>query len=134
MAHTTYWNHDILTEDQYNILKATNNYQHLIGKDIDGVKYSDFKIVCTKPGIIPQMSKYGFRQRMSDWRDFITTGNKLQDNAYIYYGDNLYRNIGATGAIDAENPPIHTQGIATCGEVQLEFIDKIGMAKLIGIE
>ena len=134
MAHTTYWNHDILTEDQYNTLKASNNYQHLIGKDIGGIKYSDFKIVCTKPGIIPQMCKYGFRQVMSDWRDFIATGNKLQDNAYIHYGDNLYRNTGATGAIDSENPPVHTQGVATCGEVQLEFIDKIGMAKLIGIE
>ena len=133
-AITTYWNHDILTEDQYNILKLTNNYQHLIGKEIGGVKYSDFKIVCTKSGIIPSITKYGFRQQMSDWRDFIATGNKLQDNAYIHYEDNLYRNIGATGVIDAENPPIHTQGIATCGEVQLEFIDKIGMAKLIGIE
>ena len=30
-----------------------------------------------------------------------------------------------------ENPPIHTQGVATCGEIQLEFVDKIGMAKLI---
>ena len=109
-------------------------YQHLIGKDIGGVKYSDFKIVCIKSGIIPQMSKYGFRQQMSDWRDFIATNGKLQDNAYIYYEDNLYRNIGATGAIDVGNPPVHNQGIATCGEVQLEFIDKIGMAKLIGIE
>ena len=134
MAHTTYWNHDILTEEQYNALKATNNYQHLIGKNIGGVVYSDFKIVCTKSGIIPQISKYGFKEQMSDWRDFITTGNKLQDNAYIYYKDNLYRNTGATGAVDTENPPIHTQGIATCGEVELEFVDKIGMAKLIGIE
>lgn len=134
MALTTYWNHDILTEEQYNALKATNNYQHLIGKNIGGIVYSDFKIVCTKSGIIPQISKYGFREQMSDWRDFIATGNKLQDNAYIYYKDNLYRNTGATGAVDTENPPIHTQGIATCGEVELEFVDKIGMAKLIGIE
>ena len=37
-------------------------------------------------------------------------------------------------AIDAENPPIHTQGITICGEVELEFVDKIGMAKLVGIE
>lgn len=134
MAHTTYWNRDILTEDQYNALKATNNYQHLIGKDIGGVKYSDFKIVCTKKGIIPQMSKYGFRERMSDWRDFLTTGNKLQDNAFVYYGDNLYRNIGAIGTVDVDNPPTHTEGVATCGEVELEWIDKIGMAKLVGIE
>ena len=48
--------------------------------------------------------------------------------------DNLYRNIRAAGTIDAENPPIHTQGVATCGEAELEFVDKIGMAKLIGIE
>ena len=33
-----------------------------------------------------------------------------------------------------ENPPIHAQGVATCGEVELEFVDKIAMAKLIGIE
>ena len=25
-------------------------------------------------------------------------------------------------------------GVATCGEVELEFVDKIAMAKLIGIE
>lgn len=134
MALTTYWNHDILTEEQYNALKATNNYQHLIGKNIEGVEYSDFKIVCTKSGIIPSITKYGFREQISDWRDFIVTGNKLQDNAYIYYGDNLYMNIGSSGIIDTENPPIHTQGVATCGEVELEWIDKIGMAKLIGIE
>ena len=134
MAHTTFWNRDILTEDQYNILKLTNNYQHLIGKEIGGVKYSDFKIVCTKSGIIPSIAKYGFREQITDWRDFIATGYKLQDNAYIYYKDNLYRNIGTTGAIDLENPPTHTQGVETCGEVQLEFIDKIGMANLIGIE
>ena len=60
--------------------------------------------------------------------------HKLQGNAYIYYRDNLYRNIGTEGAIDMENPPTHTQGVAACGEVELEFVDKIGMAKLIGIE
>ena len=46
----------------------------------------------------------------------------------------LYKNIGAAGAIDMENPPTHTQGVATCGEVELEFVDKIAMAKLVGIE
>ena len=48
--------------------------------------------------------------------------------------DNLYRNIGTEGATDIENSPIHTQVVATYGEVELEFVDKIGMAKLIGIE
>ena len=71
---------------------------------------------------------------MSDWRDFIATGNELKDNAYVYYEDNLYINAGATGVVDTENPPVHTQGVATCGEVELEFVDKIGMVKLIGIE
>ena len=133
-ALATYWNHDILTEEQYNALKATNNFQHLIGKNIGGIVYSDFKIVCTKSGIIPQITKYGFGGQMSDWRDFVATGNKLQNNAYVYYEDNLYINTGATGVVDTENPPIHTQGIATCGEVELEFVDKVAMAKLIGIE
>ena len=64
----------------------------------------------------------------------VNNKNKLQSNAYIYYKDNLYRNISAAGSIDMENPPTHTQGVATCGEVELEFVDKIGMAKLIGIE
>ena len=64
----------------------------------------------------------------------VNNKNKLQSNAYIYYKDNLYRNIRTAGAIDMENPPIHTQGVATCGEVELEFVDKIAMAKVIGIE
>ena len=67
------------------------------------------------------MSKYGFKGQITDWRDFVITGNKLQDNAYIYYEDNLYINIGTGGSIDTANPPVHTQGIATCGEVKLEF-------------
>ena len=51
-------------------------------------------------------------------------------------GDNPDKYVYAIldGAIDIENPPTHTQGIATCGEVELEFVDKIAMAKLIGIE
>ena len=71
---------------------------------------------------------------MTGYEDLVNNKYKLQCNAYVYYKDNLYRNIGTTGAIDTENPPIHTQGVATCGEVELEFVDKIAMAKLVGIE
>ena len=71
---------------------------------------------------------------MTGYEELVNNKNKLQGNAYIYYKDNLYRNIRTAGAIDMENPPIHTQGVATCGEVELEFVDKIAIAKLIGIE
>ena len=78
---------------------------------------------------------------MSDWRDFITTGNPLQNNAYIYYNRNLYLCTGTTegvdvdrGKVDVDNPPTHTEGIELCGTVYLQWIGKLGMAKLIGIE
>ena len=125
----------ILTPEQKEIAVGDwKSYQSLIGKEINGVTYNDYKIICTKSGIIPQNCCWGFRNQMTGYEDLVNNKYKLQDNAYIYYKDNLYRNTGTAGSIDAENPPIHTQGIATCGEVQLEFIDKIGMAKLIGIE
>ena len=71
---------------------------------------------------------------MTGFEDLVNSNYKLGNDAYVYYKDNLYRAVGATGTIDIENPPTHTQGIATCGEVELEFVDKIAMAKLIGIE
>ncbi len=131
----TFFSDYILTPEQKEIAVGDwKSYQSLIGKEINGIKYNDYKIICTKSGIIPQDGRWGFRNQMTGYEELVKNKNKLQDNAYIYYKDNLYRNIGATGSIDTENPPIHTQGVATCGEVELEFVDKIGMAKLIGIE
>lgn len=106
----------------------------MIGREINGVRYNDYKIVCTRSGIIPQDGRWGFANQMTGYEELVNNKNKLKSNAYIYYKDNLYRNIGTDGAIDMENPPVHTQGVATCGEVQLEFVDKIAMAKLVGIE
>ena len=93
-------------------------------------------MICTEEGIIPQASKYGFRFVMSDWRDFITTGNPLQDYAYVYYNKNLYLCTGTTGQgkVDVDNPPTHTEGTEICGTVYLQWIGKLGMAKLVGIE
>ena len=71
---------------------------------------------------------------MTGYEDLVKDNYKLQSEAYVYYKDNLYRNTGTTGAVDTENPPIHTQGVVTRGEVELEFVDKIAMAKLVGIE
>ena len=112
-----------------------------MGCTINGVKYNDFKMICTEEGIIPQASKYGFRFVMSDWRDFITTGNPLQNNAYVYYNRNLYLCTGTTegvgvdgGRVDVNNPPTHTKGTEVCGTVYLKWIGKLGMAKLVGIE
>ena len=110
------------------------SYQSLLGREINGVTYNDYKIICTKSGIIPQCGCWGFENQMTGYEDLVNHNYKLQSDAYVYYKDNLYRNIGTAGAIDIENPPIHTQGVVTCGEVELEFVDKIGMAKLIGIE
>ena len=131
----TFFSDYILTPEQKAIAVGDwKSYQSLIGREINGVRYNDYKIVCTRSGIIPQCGCWGFNNQMTGYEDLVNNNYKLQDNAYIYYKDNLYRNIGATGTIDVENPPTHTQGIATCGEVELEFVDKIAMAKLIGIE
>ena len=125
----------ILTPEQKKIAVGDwKSYQSLIGKEINGITYNDYKIICTKSGIIPQCGCWGFENQMTGYEDLLKNKNKLKQNAYIYYKDNLYRNIGATGSIDIENPPIHTQGVKTCGEVELEFVDKIAMAKLVGIE
>ena len=142
VLQTTYHNTDILTPEQIKAIRwNNNNYQTLVGCTINGVKYNDFKMICTEEGIIPQASKYGFRFVMSDWRDFITTGNPLQNNAYIYYNRNLYLCTGTTegvgvdgGRVDVNNPPTHTEGTEVCGTVYLKWIGKLGMAKLIGIE
>ena len=139
---TTYHNTDILTPEQIKAIRWNyNNYQTLIGCTINGVKYNDFKMICIEEGIIPQASKYGFRLVMSDWRDFVTTGNPLQNNAYIYYNRNLYLCTGTTegvsvdrGKVDVDNPPTHTEGTEVCGTVYLQWIGKLGMAKLVGIE
>ena len=142
VLQTTYHNTDILTPEQIKAIRwNNNNYQTLVGCTINGVKYNDFKMICTEEGIIPQASKYGFRFVMSDWRDFITTGNPLQNNAYVYYNRNLYLCTGTTegvntdqGRVDVNNPPTHTKGTEVCGTVYLKWIGKLGMAKLVGIE
>lgn len=139
---TTYHNTDILTPEQIEVIRRNNNnYQTLVGCTINGVKYNDFKMICTEEGIIPQASKYGFRLTMSDWRNFIATGNPLQNNAYVYYNRNLYLCTGTTegvgvdgGKVDVDNPPTHTEGTEICGTVYLQWIGKLGMAKLVGIE
>ena len=101
VLQTTYHNTDILTPEQIKAIRwNNNNYQTLVGCTINGVKYNDFKMICTEEGIIPQASKYGFRFVMSDWRDFITTGNPLQNNAYIYYNKNLYLCTGTTEGVN----------------------------------
>ena len=131
----TFFSDYILTSEQKEIAVGDwKSYQSLLGREINGVTYNDYKIICTKSGIIPQCGCWGFENQMTGYEDLVNNKYKLQCNAYVYYKDNLYRNIGTAGAIDIENPPIHTQGVVTCGEVELEFVDKLGMAKLIGIE
>ena len=142
VLQTTYHNTDILTPEQIKAIRwNNNNYQNLVGCTINGVKYNDFKMVCVEEGIIPQAAKYGFRLTMSDWRDFITTGNPLHNYAYVYYNRNLYLCTGTTegvkvdqGKVDVDNPPTHTEGTKVCGTVYLQWIGKLGMAKLVGIE
>ena len=60
-----------------------------------------------------QDGRWGFANQMTGYEELVNNKNKLKSNAYIYYKDNLYRNIGTDGAIDMENPPVHTQGVAT---------------------
>ena len=131
----TFFSDYILTPEQKAIAVGDwKSYQSLLGREINGVRYNDYKIVCTRSGIIPQCGCWGFVNQMTGFEDLVNSNYKLGNDAYVYYKDNLYRAVGATGTIDIENPPTHTQGVVTCGEVKLEFIDKIGMAKLIGIE
>lgn len=131
----SFFSNYILTQEQKEIAVGNwKTYQSLIGAEINGVRYNDYKIVCTRSGIIPQDGRWGFENQMTGFEDLGNSNYKLGNNAYVYTKDNLYRAVGATGTIDMENPPTHTQGVATCGEVQLEFVDKIAMAKLIGIE
>ena len=131
----TFFSDYILTPEQKAIAVGDwKSYQSLLGREINGVRYNDYKIVCTRSGIIPQDGRWGFANQMTGFEDLVNSNYKLGDNAYVYYKDNLYRAVGAVGTIDIENPPTHTQGIATCGEVELEFVDKIAMAKLVGIE
>ena len=131
----SFFSNYILTPEQKEIAVGNwKSYQSLIGREINGVTYNDYKIVCTKSGIIPQDGRWGFANQMTGFEDLANSNYKLGDNAYVYYKDNLYRAVGAVGTIDIENPPTHTQGVETCGEVELEFVDKIAMAKLIGIE
>ena len=131
----TFFSDYILTPEQKAIAVGDwKSYQSLLGREINGVRYNDYKIVCTRSGIIPQDGRWGFVNQMTGFEDLVNSNYKLGNDAYVYYKDNLYRAVGATGTIDIENPPTHTQGIATCGEVELEFVDKIAMAKLVGIE
>ena len=131
----TFFSDYILTPEQKAIAVGDwKSYQSLLGREINGVRYNDYKIVCTRSGIIPQCGRWGFVNQMTGFEDLVNSNYKLGNDAYVYYKDNLYRAVGATGTIDIENPPTHTQGIATCGEVELEFVDKIAMAKLVGIE
>ena len=131
----TFFSDYILTPEQKAIAVGDwKSYQSLLGREINGVRYNDYKIVCTRSGIIPQCGRWGFVNQMTGFEDLVNSNYKLGNDAYVYYKDNLYRAVGTTGTIDIENPPTHTQGIATCGEVKLEFVDKIAMAKLIGIE
>jgi hypothetical protein len=109
------------------------NYGNLLNKEIEGETFSDYKIVCCKEGIIPQGSEYGFRDKMNCYCDIVKHGNKVQQNAYIYTEDNLYKCLNdnvSTGTI--EEKPTHTEGIAYWGECELLWVDKIGRAKLIG--
>ena len=60
---------------------------------------------------------------------------KIGTEIYIYTKDNLYKSVSTeTKTLDIINPPTHTEGAALCGDCELQLVDKIGMAKLVGIE
>ena len=70
--------------------------------------------------------------------DIMFTENRtgrIDAGVYIYTKDNLYKSVSTeTKTLDINNPPTHTEGVALCGDCELQWVDKIGMAKLIGIE
>ena len=128
----------IPNEDELAVISKNNyNYSSLLTLGVNGVKYNDYKIVCTKEGIIPAMGMWGFSNQMNCFDIMFTEGRagKIGVEVYIYTKDNLYKSISTeTKTLDINNPPIHTKGVALCGDCELQWIDKIGMAKLIGIE
>ena len=128
----------IPNEDELAVISKYNyNYSSLLNQGVNGIKYSDYKIVCTKEGIIPAMGMWGFGNQMN-YFDIMFTENrtgKIGAGVYIYTKDNLYKSVSTeTKTLDKNNPPTHTKGVALCGDCELQWVDKIGMAKLIGIE
>ena len=128
----------IPNEDELAVISKNNyNYSSLLNLGVNGIKYNDYKIVCTKEGIIPAMGMWGFANQMTYFDIMFTenrTGN-IGTGVYIYTKDNLYKSISTeTKTLDINNPPTHTEGVAICGDCELQWVDKIGMAKLIGIE
>ena len=133
-----FFQHFIPNEDELAVISKYNyNYSSLLNQGVNGIKYSDYKIVCTKEGIIPAMGMWGFGNQMN-YFDIMFTENrtgKIGAGVYIYTKDNLYKSVSTeTKTLDKNNPPTHTKGVALCGDCELQWVDKIGMAKLIGIE
>ena len=124
-------------EDELAVISKYNyNYSSLLNQGVNGIKYSDYKIVCTKEGIIPAMGLWGFGNQMN-YFDIMFTENRtggIGAGVYIYTKDNLYKSVSTeTKTLDINNPPTHTKGVALCGDCELQWVDKIGMAKLVGI-
>ena len=124
-------------EDELAVISKKNyNYSSLLDLGVNGIKCSDYKIVCTKEGIIPAMGMWGFNNQMNYFDIMFTEGRvgKIGAGVYIYTKDNLYKSVSTeTKTLDINNPPTHTKGVALCGDCDLQWVDKLGMAKLIGI-
>ena len=133
-----FFQHFVPNEDELAVISKNNyNYSSLLTLGVNGIKYSDYKIVCTKEGIIPAMGMWGFGNQMN-YFDIMFTENRtggIGAGVYIYTKDNLYKSVSTeTKTLDINNPPTHTKGVALCGDCELQWVDKLGMAKLIGIE
>ena len=133
-----FFQHFIPNEDELAVISKNNyNYSSLLTLGVNGIKYNDYKIVCTKEGIIPAMGLWGFGNQMNSFDTMITKNEpgKIGAGVYIYTKDNLYKSVSTEiKTLDINNPPTHTKGVALCGDCELQWVDKIGMAKLIGIE
>ena len=132
-----FFQHFVPNEDELAVISKNNyNYSSLLNIGVNGIKYSDYKIVCTKEGIIPAMGLWGFGNQMN-YFDIMFTENRtggIGTGVYIYTKDNLYKSVSTeTKTLDINNPPTHTKGVALCGDCELQWVDKIGMAKLVGI-
>ena len=128
----------IPNEDELAVISKNNyNYSSLLTLGVNGIKYNDYKIVCTKEGIIPAMGLWGFGNQMNSFETMITKNEpgKIGAGVYIYTKDNLYKSVNTEiKTLDINNPPTHTEGVVLCGDCELQWVDKIGMAKLVGIE
>ena len=131
IIHESTKNFSLVNSDFYkNLIDGFSKYNWNFTNYINQKGLKDIKMLCTEDGIVPGVGAWGFNNQFTGWND--AAGKKFQDKSYVYTEDNLYY-IEKAGTLDINNKPTHTEGVSTCGECELQWIDKIAKVKLIEI-